>query len=68
MILPTQTFVFRKIHLISIVSISLKEATITRWVRKYKDEGTRGLLEVKQAPGNIPLISGSDLESLKKRL
>lgn len=44
------------------------EATITRWVRKYKDEGTRGLLEVKHAPGKAPIISGSDLESLKKRL
>ncbi|MBD0299134.1 MAG: helix-turn-helix domain-containing protein [Nitrososphaera sp.] len=44
------------------------EATITRWVRKYKDEGTRGLLEVKHAPGKVPSISGSDLERLKKRL
>ncbi|MGV0104298.1 helix-turn-helix domain-containing protein [Nostoc sp. DSM 114160] len=44
------------------------EATITRWVRKYKDEGTRGLLEVKHAPGKAPSISGSDLERLKKRL
>ncbi|MBC6430549.1 hypothetical protein FM036_06790 [Nostoc sp. HG1] len=25
------------------------EATINRWVRKYKDEGRRGLLEVKHA-------------------
>ncbi|WP_225226350.1 helix-turn-helix domain-containing protein [Komarekiella delphini-convector] len=44
------------------------EATITRWVRKYKDEGTRGLLEVKHAPGKVPSISGSNLEHLKKRL
>ncbi|WP_442942964.1 helix-turn-helix domain-containing protein [Nostoc sp.] len=44
------------------------EATITRWVRKYKDEGRRGLLEVKHAPGKVPIISGSDLERLKKRL
>nr|MDZ8000123.1 helix-turn-helix domain-containing protein [Aulosira sp. DedVER01a] len=44
------------------------EATITRWVRKYKDEGRRGLLEVKHAPGKVPLISGEDLERLKKRL
>jgi transposase len=44
------------------------EATITRWVRKYKDEGTRGLLEVKHAPGKVPSINGSDLERLKKRL
>ena len=44
------------------------QATITRWARKYKDEGTRGLLEVKHAPGKVPLVSGSDLERLKKRL
>jgi transposase len=44
------------------------EATITRWVRKYKDEGRRGLLEVKHAPGKVPSITGLDLERLKKRL
>ncbi|MBE8971108.1 helix-turn-helix domain-containing protein [Nostocales cyanobacterium LEGE 12452] len=44
------------------------EATITRWVRKYKDEGKRGLLEVKHAPGKAPSISGSDLERLERRL
>ncbi|BAY39023.1 putative transposase [Nostoc sp. NIES-2111] len=44
------------------------QATITRWARKYKDEGTRGLLEVKHAPGKVPVLSGSDLERLKKRL
>lgn len=44
------------------------EATITRWVRKYKDRGTRGLLEVKHAPGKAPSIIGSDLERLEQRL
>ncbi len=44
------------------------EATITRWVRKSKDEGTRGLLEVKHAPGKVASITGEDLERLKKRL
>ncbi|BAY35448.1 putative transposase (plasmid) [Nostoc carneum NIES-2107] len=44
------------------------EATITRWVRKYKDEGKRGLLEVKHAPGKAASISGSDLERLERRL
>ncbi|WGV24012.1 helix-turn-helix domain-containing protein [Halotia branconii] len=44
------------------------ESNITRWVRKYKDEGRRGLLEVKHAPAKVPLISGEDLERLKKRL
>lgn len=44
------------------------QATITRWVRKYKNEGTKGLLEVKRAPGKVPSISGSNLEQLKKRL
>ncbi|MEH2463541.1 hypothetical protein [Nostoc sp.] len=37
-------------------------------MRKYKDEGRRGLLEVKHAPGKVPSIGGSDLERLKKRL
>ncbi|MHC5827938.1 MAG: helix-turn-helix domain-containing protein, partial [Nostoc sp.] len=31
------------------------EATITRWLKKYKDGGYRGLLEVKQAPGKEPI-------------
>ncbi|MEH2249905.1 helix-turn-helix domain-containing protein [Nostoc sp.] len=44
------------------------QATRTRWVRKYKDEGIRGLLEVKHAPGKVPSLSGKDLERLKKRL
>lgn len=44
------------------------QATITRWVRKYKKEGTKGLLEVKRAPGKTPSLSSSDLEHLKKRL
>ncbi|MBD6620868.1 helix-turn-helix domain-containing protein [Komarekiella sp. 'clone 1'] len=44
------------------------EATITRWLRKCKDEGLRGLLELKHAPGKVPSISGKDLERLKKRL
>jgi hypothetical protein len=37
-------------------------------VRKYKDEGRRGLLEVKYAPGKVPSINGSDLERLKQQL
>ena len=44
------------------------EATITRWLRKYKDGGSRGLLEIKQAPGKEPIVSGENLERLKKRL
>lgn len=44
------------------------QATITRWVRKYKDEGKKGLLKVKHAPGKVAIISGSDLERLKQRL
>jgi transposase len=44
------------------------EATITRWLRKYKDGGSRGLLEVKQAPGKQPIVSGENLERLKQRL
>jgi hypothetical protein len=37
-------------------------------VRKYKDKGRRGLLEVKHAPGKVSSISGSDLERLKQQL
>ena len=37
-------------------------------MRKYKDEGRRGLLEVKHAPGKVPSISGLDLERLKQQL
>jgi len=44
------------------------EATITRWLRKYKDGGRRGLLEVKHAPGKEPSVSGENLERLKQRL
>lgn len=44
------------------------KATITRWLRKYKDGGISGLLEVKQAPGALPVVSGAALERLKQRL
>jgi transposase len=44
------------------------EATITRWLRKYKDRGYRGLLEVKHAPGKAPMVSGENLERFKQRL
>lgn len=44
------------------------QATITRWLKKYKDGGLKRLLEVKQAPGKAPLVSGSALERLKQRL
>lgn len=44
------------------------EATITRWLRKYKDGGYKGLLEVKQAPGKEPIVTGNNLERLKQKL
>ncbi|UKO96279.1 helix-turn-helix domain-containing protein [Nostoc sp. UHCC 0870] len=44
------------------------EATITRWLKKYKEGGYRGLLEVKQAPGKEAIVSGENLERLKQRL
>lgn len=40
-------------------------ATITRWLKKYKDGGYKGLLEVKQAPGKEPIVRGEHLERLK---
>jgi transposase len=44
------------------------QATITRWLKKYKDGGYKGLLEVKQAPGKEPIVRGEHLEHLKRRL
>lgn len=44
------------------------EATITRWLRKYKDGGQRGLLSVKRAAGKEPIVSGENLERLLQRL
>ncbi|BAY50169.1 putative transposase (plasmid) [Scytonema sp. HK-05] len=44
------------------------EATITRWLKKYKDGGYRGLLEVKHAPGKEPIVSGEHLERFKQKL
>jgi len=44
------------------------KATITRWLRKYKNGGRSGLLEVKQAPGQAPIVTGSALERLKQKL
>lgn len=44
------------------------ESTITRWIRKYKDGGYKSLLEVKQAPGKEPVVSGENLERLKQKL
>lgn len=44
------------------------EATITRWVRKYKDGGISRLLQVKKAPGKTPLMNEEVLFKLKQRL
>lgn len=44
------------------------EATITRWIRRYKDEGRSGLLGIKHAPGKEPIVSGKNLDRLKQRL
>jgi len=48
--------------------IGRDQATITRWVRKYKDGGRSGLLEVKHAPGKASIVSGEALSQLKQRL
>ncbi len=37
-------------------------------LRKYKDGGLKGLLEVKSAPGRVAIVSGSAWERLKQRL
>jgi transposase len=41
--------------------IGRDQATVTRWVRKYKDGGRLGLLEVKHAPGKVSIVSGEAL-------
>lgn len=43
------------------------QATITRWLKKYKDGGLAGLLEVKRAPGQVAIVREA-LERLKQRL
>jgi len=48
--------------------LSRSEATISRWLRQYRQNGLRGLLEEKKAPGATPLISGETLEKLKQSL
>ena len=44
------------------------KATITRWIRRYKDGGLAALLSVGKAPGATPTIQGKALERLKARL
>lgn len=44
------------------------KATITRWLRKYKDGGISELLAVKQAPGQVAIVQGENLELLQQRL
>ncbi|MEH2316956.1 helix-turn-helix domain-containing protein [Nostoc sp.] len=44
------------------------EATVTRWLRRYKDQGRSGLLCVKHDLGKKPIVSGENLESLNRRL
>ena len=44
------------------------EATITRWLKKYRKGGIRELLSVKKAPGKERRIKGELLEKLSERL
>lgn len=44
------------------------EATITRWIRKYRDGGRLSLLSVKHAPGKVSSVKGEELKQLKERL
>ena len=43
-------------------------ATITRWLGRYKRGGLQALLAVGKAPGAAPKIQGAALEQLKARL
>ena len=44
------------------------KATITRWIRRYKDGGLSALLRVGKASGATPKIQSDALEKLKARL
>lgn len=44
------------------------KATITRWIRRYKDGGLSALLRVGKAPGATRKLQGETLERLKARL
>ena len=44
------------------------ESTLYRWLKRYKEEGIDGLLEVKAPPGVEPKIDGAVLEDLKAQL
>lgn len=44
------------------------EATVYRWLKRYKEKGIDGLLEVKIPPGVDPKIEGAILEDLKAQL
>lgn len=44
------------------------EATITRWLQKYKKGGMEALLEVKKAPGKTSKISSEALIKLEEEL
>jgi transposase len=43
-------------------------STITRWLQKYRAGGLAALLEVKQAPGQAPIMSEAVQASLQKAL
>lgn len=44
------------------------EATITRWLKKYREGGLPKLLEVKKAPGKKKKISELSLQKLREKL
>ena len=43
-------------------------ATITRWLRKYREGGLKELLSVKKAPGKKLMLNPENLEKLKQKL
>ena len=48
--------------------LARNEATITRWLRTYKQGGLRALLEVKHAPGKETVVSAEAIAKLQQRL
>ena len=44
------------------------QATITRWLKKYKDGGYKGLLEVKQAPGKEAIVNRENARTFKHKI
>ncbi|NEQ39060.1 MAG: helix-turn-helix domain-containing protein [Okeania sp. SIO3I5] len=50
------------------VTLGVNRITVQRWLRQYRKEGLRGLLQVKQSGGRKPAISAEARDKLEKLL